>query len=185
MVQSSFMTLLLLPVLALSAPHVIRRGGQGGQVSFKNSCSYDVKLDVLPGPGCSAGNGGTVKAGGSWTDTVTECSAGNTALKVYSDGADKPMQFEYGLANGNVWYDMSFIDCVSNGNDFSQCAGDSWAMSSNSKCAAYQCSGGEHCCTQGYCDPNANAVDPDPNAGCGSDQGYSPSDVGINIELCG
>ncbi|KAJ4290563.1 hypothetical protein N0V90_010780 [Kalmusia sp. IMI 367209] len=201
MVQQSLLTLLLLPVLALGAPKPnwtatsatsapastsssSPSSGKGGQVFLKNSCSYEVTVDAIPGPGCSSGGSGTVSAGSTWTDTLADCSNGNTALKVYGNGSEKPMQFEYGLVGDTVWYDMSFIDCLTSTSDFSQCAGSSWSMGSVGSCPTYACKGGSECCTQGYCDPDASVIDPDPNAGCGAPQGYSTSDVGITIELC-
>jgi len=208
MVNQSILSLLLLPALALGAPHVQRReykpsitttvatspvatatpsntpSAKAGQVFFKNNCSYDVTVEPIPGPGCSAKSGSTVAAGSTWADQLTDCAAGNTALKVYKEGSTKPMQFEYGLQGGNVWYDMSFINCLAAGYDFSSCAGTGWSMSSMSNCKAYACSSGEFCCTQGYCDPDGSAVSPAPNCACGANEGYEESELGITIELC-
>lgn len=97
-----------------------------------------------------------------------------------------PMQFEYGVRNGYLWYDMSFIDCIKEGHDFSACAGGGWAMGSEQKCTAFTCNGGEECCKQGYCDPYATGNAIQPNTGCGGDQGYTDSSaMGLTIELCG
>ncbi|KAF2646392.1 hypothetical protein P280DRAFT_512569 [Massarina eburnea CBS 473.64] len=218
MVNTIFTTLVL-PALALCAPHPQHRHGHfrfqntattattaavaatstpivarddvstlsasSGQVLLKNNCNYTVSVQPYPGSGCSCGEGGDVEPGSTWNDTLSDCSGGNTSLKVYREEASTPMQFEYGLASNNVWYDMSFIDCVASGSDFSACAGGGWAMKANTNCHAYSCTGGSECCTQGYCDPEATGVDPAPNAGCGPDQGYTDSsDLGIVIELC-
>ncbi|KAJ4355578.1 uncharacterized protein N0V89_003598 [Didymosphaeria variabile] len=205
MVSTSFITLLL-PALALAAPWGRNHTGPastgaysagvahptgasfiprstGGKVTLKNNCDYDVTYDNLCPCGTSD-NSGTISAGSTWTDSIADCGSGNTALKVYKDGSSKPMQFEYGLVSGNVWYDMSFIDCLSGSDDFSQCAGAGWSMGAIGSCPTYSCTGGSHCCTQGYCDPTATAATEQPNAGCGTFQGYSVSDVGVSIELC-
>lgn len=158
-------------------------GNTGGKVTLKNNCDYDVTYEQLCPCGSSDGSG-TISAGSTWSDSMSDCSSGNTALKVYQDGSSKPMQFEYGLQSGNVWYDMSFIDCISGSDDFSQCAGSGWTMGAIGSCPTYACSGGAECCIQGYCDPTATAAPVQPNAGCGAFQGYSVSDVGISIELC-
>lgn len=206
---SQIFTFFLLPALALCAPHVRHRhstqatsasseaapalavmprdtaSGVGGQIHFKNSCSYAVTVKPFPGTGCECGEGGEVAAGSSWNDTLKTCAGGNTSLKVYRVGETAPMQFEYGLANSMVWYDMSFIDCVASGYDFSACAGEGWSMGSSANCPTFNCTGGAECCKQGYCDPDATGVIPAPNAGCGPGQGYTDySDLGITIELC-
>lgn len=156
----------------------------GGSVIFKNNCDYDVTYAQLCPCGSSDGSG-TISAGSTWSDSVSDCSSGNTALKIYKSGSSKPMQFEYGITSGNVWYDMSFIDCVSGGSDFSQCAGSAWAIStSGQSCAAYSCSGGSECCVQGYCDPTASAASQQPVGACGANQGLSTSSVDVTISLC-
>jgi hypothetical protein len=200
MVQQSILALFLLPALVLCAPHgkhghqhtsseVARSSfpssGAPGEVHLINSCSYAVSVEELAGPGCDCNEGGQVAAGSSWNNTLQACSSGNRVLKVYREGETAPMQFEYGVDSSNVWYDMSFIDCVQSGYDFSACAGAGWAMRSESECHAFSCSGGEDCCTQGYCDPYATGMDIQPNTGCGADQGYTDSSaMGIIIELC-
>lgn len=206
MVQQSILSLLLLPALALCAPHArhaqkhapapVARSWEPstpapGQVYFKNSCDYNVTIEEFAGPGCECSEGTDVEAGSSWNDTLKTCNSGNRVLKVYKEGETAPMQFEYGVDSSYVWYDMSFIDCVKDGYDFSACAGAGesatagWAMSSEKECHAFSCSGGEECCTQGYCDPYATGMSIQPNTGCGADQGYTDSSaMGITIELC-
>lgn len=200
MVSQSILSLLLLPALALCAPHVKHAQRHTprqisrpktisetapGQVYFKNSCDYAVSIEEFAGPGCDCAEGAEIEAGSSWNDTLQACDSGNRVLKVYKEGESKPMQFEYGVDSSYVWYDMSFIDCVQSGYDFSACAGESWAMSSEKECHSYSCSGGEECCTQGYCDPYATGMAIQPNTGCGADQGYTDaSAMGITIELC-
>lgn len=151
-------------------------------VTLHNNCGYDVTYDVLDP--CGSGNSGTIAAGSAWTGALTDCSSGNSALKLYGNGSNKPMQFEYGIVNGNVWYDMSFIDCISGTDDFSQCVGTGWSMGAIGSCPTYSCSGGSECCIQGYCDPTATAAPEQPNAGCGAFQGYSLSDLSITMGIC-
>ncbi|KAF2439183.1 hypothetical protein P171DRAFT_490617 [Karstenula rhodostoma CBS 690.94] len=158
-------------------------GGSGGKVTLKNNCDYDVTYEQLCPCGSSDGSG-TISAGSTWSDSISDCAGGNTALKVYSASTSKPMQFEYGLQSGNIWYDMSFIDCISGSDDFSQCAGSAWSIGAVGTCQTYACSGGSECCIQGYCDPTASAAAVQPAFGCGAFQGYSVSEVGISIELC-
>jgi len=183
MVSTSFITLLL-PALALAAPWggLTTRSG-GGMVTLTNNCDYDVTYENACPCGTSDGSG-TITAGSTWTDSLADCSSGNTALKIYANGGSSPMQFEYGIQSGNVWYDMSFINCVSGSDDFSQCAGSGWSMGSIGTCTTWACSGGSECCTEGYCDPTASAASQQPSAACGANQGYSVSDLGINIQLC-
>ncbi|KAF2681436.1 hypothetical protein K458DRAFT_406437 [Lentithecium fluviatile CBS 122367] len=200
MVQQSILALFLLPALALCVPHarhaqkhsapVVARSSDSlseypGQVYLKNSCDYAISIEEFAGAGCDCSEGGTVEAGSSWNETLQACSSGNRVLKVYREGETSPMQFEYGVDGSNVWYDMSFIDCVKDGYDFSACAGEGWAMGSESNCKEFKCSGGEECCTQGYCDPYATGLTEQPVSGCGGDQGYTDSSaMGITIELC-
>ena len=155
-------------------------GGSG--VTLHNNCGYDVTYDLVEP--CGGSKSGSISAGSTWTDSLTDCSSGNSALKLYGNGSNKPMQFEYGLVNGNVWYDMSFIDCISGSDDFSQCVGSGWSMGSIGSCPTYSCSGGSECCIQGYCDPTATAASEQPAAGCGAYQGYSLSDLGITMGIC-
>jgi hypothetical protein len=203
MVQARFITLLL-PALALAAPwgeslapapystaeaqpistSTPSTSPSAGKVTLTNNCDYDVTYNNMCPCGSSDGSG-TISAGATWSDSISDCSSGNTALKIYKDGTSKPMQFEYGLQSGNIWYDMSFIDCVSGADDFSQCAGAGWSMGAIGSCPTFACTGGSECCIQGYCDPTATAASEQPNAGCGSFQGYEVSEVGINIQLCG
>ena len=200
MVHQSILSLLALPALALCAPHA-RHASQhapahvarswsapatsSGQVTFKNSCNYSVSVEEFAGPGCESNDAAKVAAGSSWNGTLAKCSTGNSVLKVAKEGSSTPMQFEYGVDSSNVWYDISFIDCVKSGYDFSACAGTSWAMASEPKCTTFSCSGGEECCAQGYCDPYATGQAQQPVAGCGSNQGYTDtSSLGVVIELC-
>ncbi|KAF1970643.1 hypothetical protein BU23DRAFT_205847 [Bimuria novae-zelandiae CBS 107.79] len=187
MVQQSIIALLL-PIIAFAAPQgyssnpatTLVTGNTG--VTFKNNCGYDVTYSVL-NP-CSSENSGTISAGSTWSGDLSDCSSGNTALKIYKDGSDKPMQFEYGLVNGNVWYDLSFVDCISGSDDFNQCAGAGWSMGSIGSCPTFACSGGSECCQQGYCDPYATAAALQPNAGCGAMQGYSLGELGVTMGIC-
>ncbi|KAK7192353.1 hypothetical protein DPSP01_004939 [Paraphaeosphaeria sporulosa] len=204
MVQTSFITLLL-PALALAAPWAAPNAPAssaaystavaqptstslpsttGGKVTFKNNCDYDVTYEQLCPCGSSDGSG-TISAGATWSDSISDCSGGNTALKLFKDGGSKPMQFEYGIQSGNIWYDMSFIDCVSGSDDFSQCAGSAWSMGAADSCPTYSCSGGSECCIQGYCDPTASVASEQPVGACGANQGFSASSVGVSIEICG
>lgn len=184
MVQTSFLALLL-PALAVAAPFAGSGSlsASGGKVTLKNNCDYDVTYENVC-PCGSSDEKGTIKAGSNWSDSLSECGSGNTALKIFSENATKPMQFEYGIVSGNVWYDMSFINCLTGSDDFSQCAGSGWSMGATGSCPTYSCTGGAECCTQGYCDPTATAAKEQPNSACGSNQGYAMSDVGVSIELC-
>ena len=200
MVQQSILAFLLIPALALCAPHArhgrqhaslevarstVASGESPGQVHLKNSCSYAVTVEEFAGPNCDCSEGAEIAAGSSWNDSLKPCNTGNRVLKVYRKGESTPMQFEYGVDSSNVWYDMSFIDCVKSGYDFSACAGNGWSMRSESECHAFSCTGGQECCTQGYCDPAATGMAIQPNTGCGADQGYTDSSkMGITIELC-
>ncbi|CAI6341340.1 unnamed protein product [Periconia digitata] len=182
---SSIFTLLALPALALCAPAtLVPRGVQAGKASFRNNCPYSVKVEAFPGSGCSSNPGATVASGSTWSDKLQDCSGGNTALKVYEDGKSKPMQFEYGISGGMLWYDMSFIDCISGSSDMSECAGTAWAMKGNDNCKAWQCNG-PNCCEQGYCDPYATNMAEEPTAGCGAAEGITDSSqFGVVIDLC-
>lgn len=164
---------------------IVARDVQGGKVNFRNNCGFAVSVQPFPGGGCSVGSGGNVAAGSSWSDSMSECAGGNTALKVYKAGGStsQPMQFEYGITNGMLWYDMSFIDCVKDGSDVSGCVGSAWAMRGNANCKAWSCSGPD-CCQQGYCDPKASNLGEEPTSGCGKSEGYSTSDLGVSIDLC-
>jgi hypothetical protein len=61
-------------------------------------------------------------------------------------------QFEYSIANGNIYYDISFVDCAK-GKSASDCPGHELGLAIDSPdqaCGKAYCAGGSYCPTQSY-----------------------------------
>jgi len=121
-----------------------------GKAVITNRCDYDVWVwSISTG---HASSSFMVPAGSSHSEAYTGSS---TSLKVSKSDAlvaGKHSQFEYSIAAGQLWYDISFVDCA-NGESASNCPGhdEGLAMNaSNDSCGKIDCPAGDYCPTQAY-----------------------------------
>lgn len=64
----------------------------------------------------------------------------------------KHTQFEYSITGGNIWYDISFVDCAK-GESASDCPGHEKGLAMDSPeqaCGKAHCAAGSYCPTQSY-----------------------------------
>jgi len=136
---------LSLSIVALQASLAL-----AGNAVISNRCPYDVWVWTV-----SANNWGSavhVPARSQHSEPLTNTG---TSLKISKSSdlvAGHHTQFEYSIAGGQIWYDISFVDCA-NGNSASNCPGhdDGLAMdASDSQCGAIDCEAGSYCPTQAY-----------------------------------
>lgn len=111
----NILSLFTLPLLAHG--HAVRRAISAAKpnlATVKNSCTYDVYLETV-GP-LYAWKKPIVKiaAGGEHSEELFINASGGPSLKVRKspDPNGPPMQFEYTAGNGDIWYNLSLIDCV-------------------------------------------------------------------------
>jgi len=95
-----------LAAIAAAAPAVM-----AAQASIKNNCPYDVYLwavDIVRNPSSPS----IIAAGASYSEPYRTLATGGVSLKL-SKSTDRthPLQFEYTLAGGFIWYDGSHVDC--------------------------------------------------------------------------
>lgn len=83
------------------------------------------------------------------------CNSCGSSLKINKSNnliSGAHTQFEYSLANGEIWYDISFVDCAKGGSA-SACPGHDMGLSIDSPEEAYgkaHCDAGSYCPTQAY-----------------------------------
>ncbi|KAF1982613.1 hypothetical protein K402DRAFT_302039, partial [Aulographum hederae CBS 113979] len=87
----------------------------GGFAAIKNKCDFDVHVWSVSADGASSAT--TIsKNGGSYKESYKKPSVGGMSLKLSpSNPMGAVTQFEYTLAD-QIFYDISDIDCVQNGN---------------------------------------------------------------------
>lgn len=143
-----------------------------GNAIINNRCSYDIwmwsvdQTHAAPAVKISAGSTHSEPARSS-------CEGCGTSMKISTSSTlstGTQTQFEYSFAAGQIWYDISFVDCA-NGNDASSCPGhaDGLAMStSDSSCTSVKCAPGAYCPDQAYYVdfPSAKTGVMDPNFPC-------------------
>jgi hypothetical protein len=115
----------------------------GPQAYIKNNCPYPVYLwavDILRNPTTPT----VIPAGGDYSEAYHSLSTGGVSLKL-SQTTDRthPLQFEYTLAGGFIWYDGSHVDCSG-----AQCpfyAEGVYLESSNPACPKRTCQPNQDC----------------------------------------
>lgn len=125
-----------------------------GNAVVSNRCNYDIWLWSVD-QGYSSGPI-HVPARTKYSEPIrSACNGCGSSLKISKTDqlvGGQQTQFEYSIADGNIWYDISFVDCA-NGEDASACPGhdEGLAMDSpNSACGQANCAAGSYCPTQVY-----------------------------------
>jgi hypothetical protein len=124
-----------------------------------------------------------IAPGSTYTEAFRNPGVG-ISLKV-SNGTSasaKVMQFEYTMqTDGQVWYDLSFIDCLNGvaSYDASKCAGFDYGVKATAGqgCMSYTCPPGEVCAGQAYWLQENGYQDGAPVSQCAASKG-------LTFELC-
>lgn len=83
------------------------------------------------------------------------CNGCGSSLKISKTDqliSGQQTQFEYSIADGNIWYDISFVDCAK-GESASDCPGHDKGLAMDSPehaCGKANCAAGSYCPTQSY-----------------------------------
>lgn len=125
-----------------------------GNAIISNRCSYDVWVwSVDPS---NWGKPIHVPARSQYTEPLrSSCNGCGTSLKVSKSDqlvGGAQTQFEYTITNGQLWYDVSFVDCAK-GESANSCPGHDKGLSmagTNKVCGQAQCQSGSYCPTQAY-----------------------------------
>jgi hypothetical protein len=125
-----------------------------GNAIMSNRCNYDIWLWSVD-QGYSSGPI-HIPARSKHTEAIrSACNGCGSSLKISKSDqlmGGQQTQFEYSIADGNLWYDISFVDCA-NGEDASSCPGHDEGLSmdgSTSACGSLNCAAGTYCPTQIY-----------------------------------
>jgi hypothetical protein len=149
-----------------------------GKAVIANRCDYDIWVWSI-----STGQASTsfmIPARSTHSEAYTGSS---TSLKVSKSDAlvaGQHTQFEYSIAAGQLWYDISFVDCAK-GESASNCPGHDEGLAmdaSDSSCGKIDCAAGEYCPTQAYYvdTPVSKLNLAEPVFMC-------PSSLGTNVDL--
>lgn len=120
-----------------------------GNAIVANRCPYDIYLF----PTSPNSSGGGIKIPARSTHTEAQATLGSMKISL-SDSleAGKQTQFEYSNAGGQLWYNLSFVDCAS-GESADNCPGHDLGLSMSSpdgNCGSIDCAAGSYCPTQAY-----------------------------------
>ncbi|EUC42829.1 hypothetical protein COCMIDRAFT_102510 [Bipolaris oryzae ATCC 44560] len=121
-----------------------------GNAILTNRCSYDIWVSSVGGTHqtpCTL-----VPARTQYTEVLYNTG---TSLKISSTDSIKNgehTQFEYSIAGGKIWYDISFVNCAE-GDSASACPGHAEGLAmrgTDDQCSAADCAAGDYCPTQAY-----------------------------------
>lgn len=128
-------------------------------LTIYNYCDYDLYFE--PHVGNTVEEAGHISAGGKLDrpfEAAPEGSGVNLKVSKTKGDYSKPVQIEYAVSSGTVWYDISLIDCLGrtedglrNG-DLSACAGHALGlqMGPAKDAISFQCGAGAWCDDQAY-----------------------------------
>lgn len=125
-----------------------------GSAIINNQCSHDVYLWPVSADE-SAGSPTVIKSGGNWSQQYKSISSGGMSLKL-SDNDDMSSgitQFEYTLAGGMIWYDISNVNCLPFGLGTCPFQATGMHLSGGSGCPTAVCQGGADTCHDAYTYP--------------------------------
>lgn len=143
-----------------------------GKAIINNNCAYDLWMWSIDQTFASSAI--KISAGTTYSEPArSSCEGCGTSMKISTTSsitAGAHTQFEYSVAAGQIWYDISFVDCAS-GNDASKCPGHKDGLSmrtSDSSCTAVTCKPGAYCPEMAYYVdfPSAKTGVIDPNFPC-------------------
>ena len=125
-----------------------------GNAIVSNRCPYDIWLwSVDQGYSSPPIH---IPSGTKYSEPFrSACNGCGSSLKISRTDqliGGQHTQFEYSIANGDIWYDISFVNCAK-GENASNCPGHDkgLAMDSPEKaCGKANCAGGSYCPTQSY-----------------------------------
>lgn len=121
-----------------------------GNAILSNRCDYDIWVSSVSGSHETACT--RVAAGSSYNETLYPSGTSLKISKTDSIKNGEQTQFEYTIAGGKIWYDISFVNCA-DGESASNCPGHAEGLSmrgSGSGCSAASCEAGSYCPTQAY-----------------------------------
>lgn len=125
-----------------------------GNAVISNRCPYDIWLWSVD-QGYSSGPI-HIPARTKYSEPFrSACSGCGSSLKISKTDqlvAGHQTQFEYSIADGNLWYDVSFVDCAKGGSA-SDCPGHDRGLAMDSPeqaCGKATCAAGSYCPTQAY-----------------------------------
>lgn len=141
---------ILLPIVALQAG----LAAATGNAILSNRCSYDVWVWSVDQSSTSGPI--HVPARTQYSEAFkSTCDGCGTSMKISKSNqlvAGAQTQFEYSIVSGQLWYDISFVDCAQ-GDSASSCPGHDSGLAMNSPqqaCGSVDCAGGSYCPTQAY-----------------------------------
>lgn len=125
-----------------------------GNAVVSNRCAYDIWLwSVDQGHSSPPIH---VPARTKYTEPLrSACNGCGSSLKISKTDQlvnGKHTQFEYSIADSNIWYDISFVDCAK-GESASNCPGHDKGLAMDSPeqaCGKVHCPAGSYCPTQSY-----------------------------------
>jgi hypothetical protein len=121
-----------------------------GKAVVANRCPYDIWVWSI-----STGHPSTSFMIPARSTHSEEYTGSSTSLKISKSEAlvaGQHTQFEYSIAAGQLWYDISFVDCAK-GESASSCPGHDEGLAmdaSDDSCGKIDCPAGEYCPTQAY-----------------------------------
>lgn len=121
-----------------------------GNAVIVNRCAYDVW--VWPISTGHPSESFMIPARSTHSEAYTGHSTSMKISKSETLVAGQHTQFEYSIAAGQLWYDISFVDCAK-GESASNCPGhdEGLAMDANNdSCGKIDCPAGEYCPSQAY-----------------------------------
>ncbi|KAF2633037.1 hypothetical protein BU25DRAFT_406300 [Macroventuria anomochaeta] len=155
-------------------------------LTIYNFCDYDLFFE--PHIGNTLGEIGHIPAGGKLDrpfEAAPEGSGVNLKVSKTEGDYSKPVQIEYAVSAGTVWYDISLIDCLGrtedglrNG-DTTACAGHEAGlqMGPAKDALSFQCGAGAWCDDQAYLYEENLCKKSNPNSACSADKGMA-------VEFC-
>lgn len=125
-----------------------------GNVIVSNRCPYDIWLWSVDQGYLSQSI--HVPARTKYSEPFrSACNGCGSSLKISKTDqliAGQHTQFEYSIADGSIWYDISFVDCAK-GESASDCPGHDKGLAMDSPeqaCGKAHCAPGSYCPTQSY-----------------------------------
>lgn len=125
-----------------------------GNAIVSNRCPYDIWLWSVD-EGYSSGPI-HLPARTKYSEPFrSACDGCGSSLKISRTNqliAGQHTQFEYSIADDNIWYDISFVDCAK-GSSASDCPGHDMGLAMDSPeeaCGKAICAAGSYCPTQSY-----------------------------------
>jgi hypothetical protein len=121
-----------------------------GKAIIANRCNYDIWVQPVHSPNWGAVR--RIPARSKWSEPFSGAPTSTKISKTASIQAGKHTQFEYAISNNQIWYDISFVDCVKGG-WAGNCPGHAEGLgvyANNGRCGKIDCRPNDYCPTQAY-----------------------------------